>query len=51
MLRMKRDRIKDRSESDGALERMDAALKAALKMPPRKHKDEKKGRKSGSKKR
>lgn len=23
--------------------RMDAALKAALKMPPRKHKDEKKG--------
>jgi hypothetical protein len=25
-----------------AMDRMDAALKAALKMPPRKHKDEKK---------
>lgn len=36
------------TERQTALERMDKALKAALKMPPRKHKDEPKRRKHDS---
>ena len=35
---MKRDPNKDRRESETAMQRMDKALRAAMKMPPRNHK-------------
>lgn len=40
--------VKQKAPDADAMQRMDEALKAAMKMPPRKHKDEKKGQRKGA---
>ena len=44
---MSRHREPEKTEPADAMKRMNEALKAALKTPPRKHKDEPKRRTSG----